>query len=162
MNVKEFVANDKAVDNIKLATEYVPYVEKVAQCKGIVNATQYKNITEDKKIFVADTPTLKLFQTMKLVALYTNIEFEDEKLVEAYDILNKNGILDRLFGEGGIVPEREQVEWKMIMDMTIDDTYENERSQGAIFGGLKESLGMVIGSVLDGMAEAIEEAEKNK
>lgn len=156
----------KDCNDIKIITEYVPYITKVAECKNIADVTSHKEVA-GKRIFVADSTTRHLFYIMKLVQLYTDVEFEDNELVEAYDTLNEKLILDDLFGQvhndgTSTIPMISWLElrdFKAVMDMVIDDLYENEHSVGAILGNLKDSIGAVLGTMLDSMVEAIDEAE---
>lgn len=160
MNYKDI----KSIEDIKITTDYIPYIQKVSECKNIADITSHKEVA-GKKVFVADSTTRHLFYIMKLVSLYTDIEFEDNELVDAYDELNKNSYLDILFGqvksdEAGAfsaIPLSELREFKSIMDMTMDDVYENERSTSAILGNMKDALSMVLGTMLEAAENATEE-----
>lgn len=156
MNVKEFETNKDAVNQIELKADYIPYIEKIADCKNIADVTSHKQITENKSVFVVDSPTRHLFFVMKLVQLYTNIEFDEMAISSAYDILNKTGALDYIFNT---IPENEQKEWKSIMDMVMDDMYENEKSTSTILGNMKDSISMVVGSMISAMEEAVDNVE---
>lgn len=153
MNYKKI----KSIDDVKLTTEYVPYITKIAECKNIAEITSHKEVA-GKKIFSIDSPIRHLWYIMKIVDLYTDIEFEPNDIADAYDILMQNGVLDALFsGEEQIIPNGELVEFKQVMDMVMDDLYENEHSVSSILCGLKDSLGMTLGTMLDAMEEVSEE-----
>ena len=146
----------KDVNDIEIITEYIPYIQKVTECKNIADVTSHKEIT-GKKIFALDSPTRHLFYTMKLVQLYTDVEFGDDELVDAYDELSKKQVLYSISDD--LIPESELIEFKYIMELVMNDLYENERSTGSILGNLKESIGAVLGTMLDSMVEAIDEQE---
>lgn len=160
MNYKDI----KSIDDIKLVTDYIPYIQKVSECKNIADVTSHKEIA-GKKIFVADSTTRHLFYIMKLVQLYTDIEFDDSELIDAYDKLSKNSYLDALFGQVqndgagvfSVIPLSELREFKSIMDMTMDDVYENERSTSAILGNIKDALSMVLGTMFEAAENTTEE-----
>lgn len=147
----------KSIEDVKLTTDYIPYITKVAECKNIAEVTSHKEVA-GKKIFSLDSPIRHLWYIMKMVDLYTDVEFDVDKIAEAYDALTQNGVLDVLFGgQEPIIPSGELVEFQQVMDMVMDDMYENERATSAILGGLKDTLGMVLNTTFDAMEEAVEE-----
>ena len=150
--------NIKSIDDVKLTTEYVPYITKVAECKNLADVTSHKEVA-GKKIFSVNSTTRHLFYIMKLIQLYTDIEFGDDELVDAYDELCKKKVLYEILTDGGLIPNGELVEFKQIMDMVMDDLYENERSTSAILGNLKDSIGAVLETMLDSMVEVIDDQE---
>lgn len=162
MNYKDI----KSIEDIKITTDYIPYIQKVSECKNIADITSHKEIA-GKKVFVADSTTRHLFYIMKLVSLYTDIEFDDNEFVNAYDELNRNMYLDFLFEqreENGLIipsaiPFTEIAEFKAIMDMVMDDMYENERSSGAILGNMKDAIAMVFESMLEATEKSADENE---
>lgn len=153
MNYKDI----KSVEDIKITTDYIPYIQKVSECKNIADITSHKEIAK-KKVFVADSTTRHLFYIMKLVSLYTDIEFEDNELVDAYDELNRKNILYAIFDENGIIPSGELQEFKKIMEMVMEDMYENERSTTSILDNVKDAIGMVIGTMLEAAGNTVEES----
>ena len=163
MNYKEI----KDINDIKITTDYIPYIQKVSECKNIVDITSHKEIA-GKKVFVADSTTRHLFYIMKLVSLYTDIEFDDSELIDAYDELNKNSYLDALFerihnddkNATPMIPWTELREFKSIMDMVMDDMYENEKSLSTIFGSMKDSIAIVIDNMISAMEDAAENIEE--
>lgn len=166
MNIKEFETNrEEAIEKIELKTDYIPYVEKVAICKEIAEATSHKEV-EGSRIFSADSTTRHLFYIVKLVEVYTNIEIENNNIVLAYDTLNHARILDVLFGNedgnvSSIIPYGELIEFEDIMRMILDDIYQNEYSMSAIFMNLKDSLGMVGNVFMQSLIEAANNIEDN-
>lgn len=153
MNYKDI----KSVEDIKITTDYIPYIQKVSECKNVADITSHKEVA-GKKVFVADSTTRHLFYIMKLVSLYTDIEFEDNEFVNAYDELNRKNILYAIFDENGIIPSGELQEFKKIMEMVMEDMYENERSTTSILDNVKDAIGMVIGTMLEAAGNAVEES----
>lgn len=144
----------KSINNVKLINKYIPFITKVAECKNLVEITSHKTIAK-KKIFSVDSTTRHLFYVMKLIQLYTDVEFEDDELIDAYDELNKKQILYSILDE--LIPDSELTEFKNIMEMTINDLYENERSTSAIFSNLKDAIGLMLGDLKDAVEEATED-----
>jgi len=168
--VKTYKATSKAKDKTfedfiakHMTTTYIPYLTKVAYCQDIVEKTSHRIIDHNKKIVKVSSPNRHLFFTMKLIELYTDIEFntyekvdKDNNISIDYDKLKECGAAPVLISA---IPEEEFDEFTTILTMVIDDFYQNEYSLTALAYNAKESLSLseeVINSVIDDLTKQAE------
>ena len=162
MFAKSYKANSKAKDKtfeefIKkhIITTYIPYSTKYVQCVDIINkTTRFKD--GNREVIRIDSAMQYLFTTMKLIELYTDIEFDKTKVMDEYDKLNEIGAIDELIKS---IPPAEYAEFSTLLNMKMDDFYRNEYSLEALLYNLKESFSIseeVINSVLDEVKNKIE------
>ena len=155
MFVKTFKANVKAKDktfeefiNKHITTKYVSYINKVAHCDSIIKATCHIK-DGDREIIKVNSPNCCMFFKMKLIQLYTDININDDNVVGDYDSLNEIGAINVLMAA---IPESEYTEFSTLLNMRMDDFYDNEYSINALLYNLKESFSLseeVINSVLE-------------
>ena len=155
MFVKTYKANAKAKDktfeefiNKHITTKYISYINKVAYCDSIVKATCHIK-DGDREIIKVNSPNRYMFFTMKLIQLYTDININDDNVVGDYDSLNEIGAINVLMAA---IPESEYTEFSTLLNMRMDDFYDNEYSINALLYNLKESFSLseeVINSVLE-------------
>lgn len=142
-----------------ITTQYVPFLTKVVYCRNIIDKTCY--ITDGKrKIIKINSENRYLFTIMRLIELYTDIEFgnyenadENNNISVDYDKLNEVGAIDKILNA---IPENEFREFNNIMDMKLDDFRDNEYSLTSLLYNLKESLSLseeVVNSVLDDLTK---------
>ena len=143
MFIKTYKANSKAKDKTfedfidkHITTKYVPYMTKCVYCDSIIKTTCYTKI-EDKEIVKINTPSRFLYFTMRLIELYTDIEFMPEEVVQTYDKLNEIGAIDTIIAA---IPKAEYDEFDTLLKMKLDDFYSNVYSVTALFFNLKESF----------------------
>ena len=131
MTVDKFVNEYKKInddDRIILIgkiinTDYIPYATKVADCKNIVNNTSYTNTKPN--MFKINSPARKMLYELTLVNRYTELEIDFTNAIEMYDLLDECGALQHILF---LISERETNKYKELLDMTISDFQENERS----------------------------------
>lgn len=168
--IKTYKATSKAKDKTfedfiakHMTTTYIPYLTKVAYCQDIVEKTSHRIIDRNRKIVKVSSPSRHLFFTMKLIELYTDIEFntyeevdKDNNISIDYDKLKECGAAPVLISA---IPEEELDEFTTILTMVIDDFYQNEYSLTALAYNAKESLSLseeVINSVIDDLTKQAE------
>ncbi len=114
-------------ENIK--DEYIPYTKKVDICSNIVKYTTKRKISDgknEKEIFYLDSANRYLLFQMKLIEIYTDIEFsEGVDAIKEFELLDKYGINDLIVSN---IPEREYTNFKVILDMATDDASVNENN----------------------------------
>lgn len=123
--VKEFVAKWKegyvsAKDFI--TDSYVPYEEKDARCRMIIDKTYYTKDTSGNKTFKVNSPAKYMMFCLVFIDTHTNIKINYKKNLDDFNLLNQTDFLDKLITE---IPH-EYKEFKMILDMTEDDLYKNK------------------------------------
>lgn len=152
--IRLYKQNEKAKDktfeefiNKHITTKYINFINKSVICDDIINITCHVK-EGNREIVKINSPNRYLFFTMRLIESYTDIEFEKEKVLEAYDELNKIGAISTLIAA---IPKAERSEFSTILNMKMDDFRDNEYSLKALLCNLKESLSIseeVINSVL--------------
>lgn len=128
--------NTKKTDEEKLKillehikNEYVPYEKKYEVAKAIVDTCYWKKVTDsgekDSKVFYIDSVAKYMITCISIFDLYTDIERQknDSKMLDDFNILNKNRIFDLLIQN---IDEIELKEFNMILQMVCDDVLMNE------------------------------------
>lgn len=157
MNIDKFIKAYKETNNKEvfwkkhLKTKYVDVLTKQIYAKNIVRTCNHIVIDKDREVYKSNSLNTYIFFTMKLVELYTDIDFpeKDVNISEMYDKLNEPGIIDEFLK---VLPPREYSEFKTILNMENDDLYKNEYSVSALLYSIKETLSMsseVFSKVLD-------------
>ena len=143
--VKMYKVNSKAKDltfkdfiKKHIVTDYVDFVTKDVYCTNIVRATTHAKEGEIEYIKINSTYRYMFF-VLRLIELYTDIEldFENGGFVKQYDELNKVGAIDTIINA---IPESEYSEFSTLLNMKMDDFYQNEYSVPAILYNFKQSL----------------------
>lgn len=137
--------------------EYVPFSEKLATAKKIINVSCYKEMPDSngvkKKVFWADS-VMKHFLTIRaLIELYTDLTFSANPLSD-YDALVEKGYDAMLLAA---IPINDAEVFGNIVDMVYDDEYENINSiEGRIknlANGFEEIFQAAMLNVLDRQAD---------
>lgn len=170
MTVKDFVNEYKGIkrnDKMKnefvdkhITTKYINILTKESVCRSLVDAS-YHVTTNEIKIFKADSITLYILYNLKIIELYTDLDINEysKNLYEAYDILNECGALVDIINT---IPVTEISEFKQLLEMAIADLYDNEYSVVSRVDGIKNSIGAIATSLLDGISSAIEKYTENE
>ena len=111
-----------------LTMKYMPYSEKAAMVKNIIDATSYVDV-ENKRGYKRDTPNMVFIFTMKLIEKYTDIDISPENVVSDYDKLMESGIMHELTDQ---IPESEVKIIRGMLDMSRDDLEMNARALVAL------------------------------
>lgn len=150
MKIEEFVgdykiASDKAKYCAKrVVNKYVTYENKIAQCEAIVNNTTHVK-AGDMEFYTKNTPGQYLMFTLTLINLYTDIEIDFSNSLASFNALDEIGAIDTLMS---VIPESEYTKFNTILQMIIDDHYENERSLVGYIDNKFRALEVVFGSLL--------------
>ena len=134
----------------RMVRDYVPYVQKIAVCNSLVETCWYeKDEQTGSKRLHFKSPNLYLFFVMRLVRIYTDIQFEDIKVAEAYDCLNKVKTDDETTLVQVIInriPAVELAEFRSLLDMVESDTEKNEYEVGAWLSNKLDNFAKIFGS----------------
>lgn len=156
MNIDNFVKNYKSTNNKEqfwdkhIKTKYISAETKQVYAKSIAKACNHIKVN-NKEIYKPNTFNTYIFFIVKLVELYTDIDFPDDpdfNIAEYYDKLNEVGIIDEFVN----VIQKEYREFHDILKMEADDLYQSEYSVSSLLYSIKETLLMssdVFGKVLD-------------
>lgn len=134
-----------------LKKKYMPYVEKCALVKSVLDSSSYIEIN-GKKTYKRNTAAMLFAFTMQLIERYTDIEFDTENVVQTYDVLMETGLMNSLMSQ---IPDEEINILRGMLDMQRDDEEANTRSLISFFETKYDSILMAI----DSMGKAIEKPE---
>lgn len=135
MTINNFLKQFKTSTDVKktcekrIKTNYIPHEDKVRECFLITVLTSYAKKKDangnDYEFYMSNTPKRMVLFNMKLISLYTDIEIDFEKLNESYDQLEKEDAIMPLLEA---IPQKEFERFKNILNFTLNDFYENNRS----------------------------------
>ena len=134
-----------------LIMKYMPYSEKAAMVKNIIDATSYVDV-EHKRGYKRDTPNMVFIFTMKLIEKYTDIDISPENVVSDYDKLMESGIMHELTDQ---IPESEVKIIRGMLDMSRDDLEMNTRSLVSFLETKADALQIA----MDGLSKVLEKPE---
>ena len=168
MTVKEFledlnkvtgktVREERMKKNLNVK-EYVSFLDKVNLANRVVYHSTHKldqegNVIGDIHI---DSVSKYLLHVMGIINMYTDLDIYYDNLVEDYDLLNVNGLIQEIVT---LIGEKEIAECQMLLDMTLGDFMQNKlsvysfvRDQVERFGTLS---GITLSSIKEGFANAV-------
>ena len=156
MKIDNFIKDYNSTNNKEtfwkkhIKTKYIGIETKQIYAKTI--AKTCNNIEIDKKqVYKQNTFNTYIFFIMKLVELYTDIDFPEDSnfnVAEYYDKLNEVGLIDDFVN----AIKKEYNEFQNVLKMETDDLYQNEYSVSSLLYSIKETLSLsseVLGNVLD-------------
>lgn len=160
MDYKKFideynVANDKTKYVQKhMLNSYVPYEDKVAECRKIIDIASHKMVTvndQEHKIYWNNTPMQHMFYILTLISLYTDLEWikdsgDDNENLKVYNELSKNGSIYIIIS---LITPFEKQSFDTVLNMVEEDTYENERSIPSYLDTKIDALELMLTSVLN-------------
>lgn len=126
-----------------ITVKYMPYSEKVALVKSVIANTSYIEV-DGKKVYKRNTASMLFVFTMQLIQKYTDVEFEANDVVAAYDKLMESGIMNCLMTQ---IPEEEISILRNMLDMQRDDEEENTRSIVSFLETKANVLDIILGSL---------------
>lgn len=174
MKIKDFVNEVNKVANESIKTNringmlktknYISVAQKIDLADRVTKVTTHKYDNAGNAIgFEVHSPSKFLLHTMGLVDLYTDLDVDMSNIMDEYDLLNSNGLIEVILNSIG---ETEIAECEMFLDMIWHDTIQNELSPYAFiqnqvtrFGTL---AGVTMSSVLEGLTKAIENLDDDK
>lgn len=151
MTVKEFVEkyNNLTTEDLKIQflksiikDTYLAFENKVSICEMVVEASYYiktkdKNGMETKKLHI-NSPAKYMLYRMNIINNYTMIDVDFKNGLEEFNLLNKNGLIENIFG---LIPQKESEEFAAIFDMVASDVLQNEYETHAFIRGQVERFG---------------------
>ena len=160
MDYKKFideynVANDKTKYVQKhMLNSYVPYEDKVAECRKIIDITSHKMMTvndQEHKIYWNNTPMQHMFYILTLISLYTDIEWnkdagDNNENIDIYNELSKNGSIYIIIS---LIEPFEKQAFDTVLNMVSEDVYENERSIPSYLDTKIDALSLSINEIIN-------------
>lgn len=145
----------KLVESV-IKHEYVPYENKITICKKIVEASHYikkkdKNNKETKKLHIDSTANYMLYY-LNIVNCYSSVDVDFSNSLEEFNLLNCSKCLDAMLSS---IPEREEKEFRMILDMVENDLMQNEYETHAFISNQVERFGELISNIFSPLLEEV-------
>lgn len=131
--------------------KYMPYAEKCAFVKSVLDNTSYVEIA-GKKTYKRNTAGMMFVFTMQIIAKYTDLEFSNDEVVKTYDVLMETGLMNELLAK---IPEEEYSIILGMLNMQRDDEEVNTRSLISFFETKMDAFQMAF----DGLSKAWESPE---
>lgn len=141
----------------RIVRKYLPYGEKCAMVRNIVDCTSYEDIV-GRRIYKRNTTSMLFVFIMKVISSYTDLEFEQDNVVLVYDALMETGIMDKLLKA---IPESELSVLKNMLDMQRDDVEFNTRSLVAYLE-TKDQTDQLVMDRFEKAVQSIELQQKDK
>ena len=116
---------------------FLPMEEKLILAEEIINHTA----SDDEPRFY-NPGRLEIFQTIFTVKYYTNIDFNEDDLINAtvtYDKIITNGIMDALLEDKDCAADMRFVWWELV-EQTIDNIYKYMNSALGIITAASQDL----------------------
>lgn len=142
-------SEEKFIEKHVFKDKYINFEEKCSICNRILNASHFvKTKIEDKehKIFVANSPSMYMLYKLELINQYTDIEieFNEGKALESYNALDSLNLIDVIIS---MIPKTETDKMQEILDMKLDDLYENEHNIIGYIDRKLSALGNLFGAL---------------
>jgi hypothetical protein len=178
MKVEKFVEEYNKYTNNELKNrllascikrEYVPYTRKVQICTSIAKATTRASVPSQKQdgglveLFYSDSTNRYLLFQLNILRTYTNLEFSTEfvEAIKEFELLDQYELNDKIID---IIPDREYKNFKVILDMLVDDYTVNENNFinyiDKKIDATLVALGGIEGSVFDALNNKMLNVEK--
>ena len=161
MRVNEFVekyneAEDKdSFIKSVLKEQYVPYEEKISDCKRIVDVTSYTNT--DPNMYKKNSPSRKMLFWLTLIDKYTDIDIDFSNALAEYNMLCqcKMDLLFDSFTYRTELPELIVIEVDRYNDVLYDIEDDFEKNERSMIGYLDSKLAAfkIFGESFDKMIE---------
>lgn len=135
----------------RIKMKYMPYSEKCTLVKTIIDATSYTEMN-GKKVYKRNTASMLFVFTMKLIEMYTDLEFDKNEVVSVYDTLMETGLMNQLMSQ---IPEEEVSILRGMLDMQRDDEEMNTRSLISFF----ETKADAVQIMMDGLSSVLNRPE---
>lgn len=153
MKVLEFVeefnnARDKnSIVKKHIVTDYIPYEQKISECRNIINVALYKEVN-GRKVFMYDSPAVYHLFILSVMRNYTDIDMYDEEdfgyEVRGFNALEQYNIFSCIAENIG----QDYKGFQTVLSMMTDDAVQNN-SLVPFLDTKFEALAMVVNSFKD-------------
>ena len=144
----------------RIKKTYIPYVEKLAEANRIANTCTHFILNSgeenEKIIYKKNTPMMRFLSMTSIITMYTDIECDQDKVVAMYDALSEDGLMVQLLSS---IPETEVSEFMSLVDMCVNDIYENERELSTIIESKLEAINLVVSQIFSTFEETLSQPE---
>lgn len=184
-SVKEFVSKYTSTakqmrtsffSNELKTEEYINYNKKLLLAEKIVKLSTYatepviKNgeVVKDENgnVQYRQTNQIRVNSCMRYVLFvytiiqnYTNINMDNTKLLDEFDLLNKEGLIEQIFA---IINEKEIQEFNKVVQMTFDDFMVNNATPQSFISNQVQRVTDVLGALLQPVVKKIESLDEKE
>lgn len=142
-------------------TPYIGYGTKVFLANTIINTTCLK----DSRVHI-DSCKKYLLYVFSLIDTYTNIEVDSKNWLFQYDRLDSLNLIEPILK---LIPEKEVVTFKTILDMKLDDLMTNRYGVHAYideqmdrFNNIASEIGKAFSPLIEKLEKQIKSLDENK
>ena len=167
MTIEKFIKgfNERTSDQVKVAyvqarivKKYVPFEEKIAICKGILDATKYVTV-DGKKTFHSNSPSKYMNYVMRTIAAYTDLEIgKTGNVLGEFNMLEEADLTNVIIGN---INPSETERMKAILKMMEADIDTNERALTAFIESKLAGLSLAENSLLSAF-QGLKETAQNE
>jgi hypothetical protein len=119
-----------------ITRQYMPYTEKCALVKNIIDKTSYVE-SDGVRVYRRNTNSMFFIFSIKIIEYYTNIKIDVSQIAKEYDALVESGAMNNLMEQ---IPQKEVSILQGMLDMERDDLEANTRSLVAYLDDKYEAI----------------------
>ena len=149
--LRQYIVNTFVNQESKVAE-----VIKICDLGNHVSIPDLENPGQTKRIFKRDTVTMYYMLKLRLIANYTNIDIKENEWLEAFNALDKLGLIDLLIE---FMPEVEIEKWYKMLQMTNDDIYMNERDFAGYLDTKVDAVSIMFDTILSSLSTVMGKLE---
>lgn len=142
-------------------TPYQGYATKLFLAQNIINMCCLK----DGKVHI-DSCKKYIMYIYTMLKFYTNIDIQEKDLMTQYDLLDENDLVEKILA---LIPEKEIVTFKTILDMKLDDLMTNKYGTHAFveeqmdrIENISSKFSEVFAPVIETLTEKVKTLDENK
>ena len=170
MNINQFIEEYKASANKEKYAEkhitkhYLPFEVKTGLAQKIIDSSMYVELG-GKRIFRPNTPSKRFCTTLAIMQNYTDIEMGDpsnkdvplgQQNLNSFNLLEESGATVAIMKAIGV----DVMQFDNIIDMTLQDTLDMERSLVPFLETKVEAMSMAMEVIGQTLKEAQAQAEE--
>lgn len=140
---------------------YQGYTTKLFLAQNIINISCMK----DGKVHI-DSCKKYIMYIYTMIKFYTNIDIKEKDLMIQYDLLDENNMVEKILD---LIPEKERVIFKTILDMKQDDLMTNKYGTHAFIEeqmdrieGVSSKFSEAFAPLVDTLTEKVKTLDENK
>ncbi len=138
-----------------IKTTYLSYATKESEAKQIASLSSHiMNADGSEGAYKRNTASQYFLTQLRILINYTNLDIENNNVMDAYDALSECGALDVILAQ---IPEKELTMFTSMVQMAMDDVYINEADVGAVLSTKLEAFRLMADTAMS----ALEEVAKN-
>ena len=171
IDLYKLVENYKKRSSTKLKEEFLKAQVKIVPYQGYTTklflAQNIINIScmKDGKVHI-DSCKKYIMYIYTMIKFYTNIDIKEKDLMIQYDLLDENNMVEKILD---LIPEKERVIFKTILDMKQDDLMTNKYGTHAFIEeqmdrieGVSSKFSEAFAPLVDTLTEKVKTLDENK